>query len=75
MFATTDRPIVVFAGAQIPDDEIRLAEEKFAESLHLAQMSMHNLLENDVSLTSRGLCDVVAPVISMQIGPRISESY
>lgn len=37
------------AGAHIPDEEIKVAEDKFAESLHLAQMSMHNLLENDVS--------------------------
>ncbi|XP_078036914.1 SH3 domain containing GRB2 like, endophilin-A isoform X9 [Augochlora pura] len=29
------------------DDEIRQAEEKFAESLHLAQLGMFNLLEND----------------------------
>ena len=27
------------------DDEIRAAEDKFAESLHLAQMGMHNLLD------------------------------
>ena len=31
------------------EDEIRQAEEKFAESLHLAQMGMHNILDNDVS--------------------------
>ncbi|XP_076389211.1 SH3 domain containing GRB2 like, endophilin-A isoform X1 [Megachile rotundata] len=30
------------------DEEIRQAEEKFAESLHLAQLGMFNLLENDV---------------------------
>ncbi|XP_078036911.1 SH3 domain containing GRB2 like, endophilin-A isoform X6 [Augochlora pura] len=32
---------------QAKDDEIRQAEEKFAESLHLAQLGMFNLLEND----------------------------
>ncbi|XP_015109527.1 endophilin-A isoform X7 [Diachasma alloeum] len=35
-------------GSHVSDDEIRQAEEKFAESLHLAQMGMFNLLENDV---------------------------
>ncbi|KAL2751426.1 endophilin-A isoform X1 [Vespula maculifrons] len=37
-----------YAGSHVSDDEIRQAEEKFAESLHLAQMGMFNLLENDV---------------------------
>ncbi|CAH2087035.1 unnamed protein product [Euphydryas editha] len=35
-------------GAHIPDEEIRQAEEKFAESLTLAQIGMFNLLDNDV---------------------------
>ncbi|XP_066590946.1 endophilin-A isoform X8 [Prorops nasuta] len=33
---------------QAKDDEIRQAEEKFAESLYHAQVGMFNLLENDV---------------------------
>lgn len=36
-------------GSHVTDEEIKMAEDKFAESLHLAQMGMHNLLENDVS--------------------------
>jgi endophilin-A len=40
---------LVFAGSHITDEEIKLSEDKFAESLHLAQMGMFNLLENDVS--------------------------
>ncbi|KAK7865696.1 hypothetical protein R5R35_014509 [Gryllus longicercus] len=38
---------------QAKDEEIRLSEDKFAESLHLAQMGMHNLLENDVEQISQ----------------------
>ncbi|XP_076262288.1 SH3 domain containing GRB2 like, endophilin-A isoform X2 [Rhynchophorus ferrugineus] len=38
---------------QAKDEEIRTAEEKFAESLHLAQMGMFHLLENDVEQISQ----------------------
>lgn len=40
-------------GTHFPDDEIRQAEEKFAESLHLAQLGMFTLLENDVEQVSQ----------------------
>lgn len=39
----------------ISEDEVRLAQEKFNESLHNASTSMHHLLENDVELISQ-LC-------------------
>lgn len=35
---------------KIPDEEIRQAVEKFEESKELAERSMFNFLENDVSL-------------------------
>ncbi|XP_045482546.1 endophilin-A isoform X4 [Harmonia axyridis] len=38
---------------QAKDEEIKTAEDKFAESLHLAQMGMFNLLENDVEQISQ----------------------
>lgn len=44
--------------AQLIEDEIRQAEEKFAESLHLAQMGMFNLFENEVEQVSQ-LCTFV----------------
>ena len=28
-----------------PDEEVKMAEDKFAESLHLAQVGMHNLID------------------------------
>ncbi|KAL0271647.1 UNVERIFIED_CONTAM: hypothetical protein PYX00_008674 [Menopon gallinae] len=40
---------------QAKDEEIKQAEEKFAESLHLAQMGMFNLFENEVEQISQ-LC-------------------
>lgn len=40
-------------GTNIPDDEIKVAEDKFAESLYLAQMGMHNLLQNNTEQVSQ----------------------
>ncbi|XP_060536944.1 endophilin-A isoform X4 [Cylas formicarius] len=40
-------------GSNITEEEIKAAEDKFAESLHLAQMGMFNLLENDVEQISQ----------------------
>lgn len=43
-------PVLSMTGSHVTDDDIKTAEDKFAESLHLAQVGMFNLLENDVSL-------------------------
>lgn len=42
-------PVLSMTGSHVTDDDIKMAEDKFAESLHLAQVGMFNLLENDVS--------------------------
>lgn len=39
----------------ISEEEIKAAEEKFAESLHFAQLGMFNLFENEVEQISQ-LC-------------------
>jgi len=41
------------SGGGVPDKEIKTAEDKFAESLHLAQMGMHNIMEADVEQISQ----------------------
>jgi len=40
-------------GSTVTDKEIKQAEDKFSESLHLAQMGMHNIMENDVEQISQ----------------------
>jgi len=37
----------------VPDKEIKQAEDKFAESLHLAQMGMYNIMEADIEQISQ----------------------
>lgn len=37
----------------ITEEEVRMAQEKFKESLHNASTSMHHLLENDVEMISQ----------------------
>uniref|UniRef100_UPI00358FBC6E endophilin-A3-like n=1 Tax=Myxine glutinosa TaxID=7769 RepID=UPI00358FBC6E len=39
---------------KIPNEEIRQSAEKFEESKEVAESSMHNMLESDVSLKSKG---------------------
>jgi len=41
------------SGGGVPDKEIKQAEDKFSESLHLAQMGMHNIMEADVEQISQ----------------------
>ncbi|CAL4195616.1 unnamed protein product [Meganyctiphanes norvegica] len=41
------------SGSNVTEEEIKLAEDKFAESWHLAQVGMHNILENDVEQVSQ----------------------
>jgi len=43
----------VLGGGTVSEKEIKQAEDKFAESLHLAQMGMYNISENDVEQISQ----------------------
>ncbi|KAL5242405.1 hypothetical protein ACI65C_009815 [Semiaphis heraclei] len=40
-------------GSHVSDEELKQAEEKFAESLHSAQIGMFNLLDNDIEQISQ----------------------
>jgi hypothetical protein len=64
---------LVFTGSHITDEEIKLSEDKFAESLHLAQMGMFNLLENDVSCTAALHC-FFAPLICLVMIQRFQDN-
>jgi endophilin-A len=41
------------SGSAVTEKEIKQAEDKFSESLHLAQMGMHNIMENDIEQISQ----------------------
>lgn len=43
--------MIIFTGANVTEEEIKVAEEKFEESKELAENAMHNLLENEVQFS------------------------